>query len=284
MNNSRTKLYMSISLTALLIIQVVLFFLFKNDGWDGMVIILLIMVLLAIFAVVINIVAIRRTENRVKNLPKDYRSFYMDASEAIGMSSMKKLDKRANIDMILEILEHANEDNRTLSSVIGNDSAAYLQNFINASGGQLTPLYLFGYSLSAFFLYLFMLKIYKVFRDGDGSLASLKSQPLDMGIVLTYALIAFIFLPWLLLALEASSKNQWHGLKKIWILLPFSIPMLLMIGLIFIDSPSLRVFLDKPLPIMSNIYLIGLSLCLTIVGFFIAQYAKKRNLRKSMND
>lgn len=284
MNNSgRMKLYMSIGLAVLLVVQIIIFFFLKPGTLGGVAIIFGIIILMAVIAVYFNYNSVKQAEKRVEYLPEDYRTFYIDATEAINLSSMKRRYKRDTRHMILEILEHASADGRSLEEVVGNDRDSYISAFITASGGSLTPLYLFGYSLASFVLYLLFMKAYKVFRDGGNPLDNLATETLDVGIVLTYALIGFIFLPWLLIVMQKAAKNQWSGLKRLLIILPLSIPLGLMMMLIFVDSPALRTFLDQPLPLLSNPWQLLLGILVGVLSLVIISYARKRQLRRALD-
>ncbi len=244
-------------------------------------VIAILVVLLAAIAVTVSYLNMKRIEHRVSELPEEYRRFYIDANEAIGLSSMKRSSKKYTMEMILEILEHANSDGRSISDVVGPDSEAFLNGFIQASGGQLSPLYLFGYALGNFVIYILFIKVYKVARNGSFNPTNISTETLDIGIVLTYALIAFIFLPWLLVVMQRAASRQWNGLKRIWIVLPFIIPAGLMALLIFIDTPALRRFLDQPLPLLTTLPSIIIGILLVPLSFLISGYARKRQLKKT---
>lgn len=282
-SSGRMKLYMSMGLAIFLMVQLIVFWAVQ-PGKTGMVLIVFgTTVLLAVGAVSANWYAMKRIQQRVAQLPEAFRTFYIDANEAIALTSIKKIYKKDTMDMILEILEHANQEGRTLESITGGDSESFITGFVTASGGRLTPLYLFGYSLTAFMLYLFTIKLYKVFRHGTGTLEDIQLQTLDVGIVLTYALIGFVFMPWIFVVMQKAASNQWQGLKRFWVVLPLSIPLGLMALLIFIEPPALRTFLDRPLPIMGSPILMVLCLLITIAGWLIAAYARRRELQRSLN-
>ncbi len=284
MNSGRMKLYFSGGLALVLLVQVVLFIWFSESLQTGLSLVLSIMVVLALVAVYANYRSVKRTEEKAKSLSKDYRDFFVNAGEAIGSSSMKRGDKRDTMDLILEILLHAHEDGRGLEDVVGSDPSGYINNFIEASGGRLTPLYLIGLSTTSFFLYLLMIKAYKVFRDGNGTFDSIGIETLDVGIVATYFIIAFVFLPWLLLMLQKASKEQWSGLKRLIVVLPLSIPLALMAILIFVENKTLRQLMDRPLPIMENIWLIIISGLLALGGIVLIKYSRKVELKKILKD
>ncbi len=284
MNSGRMKVYLSSGLALVLLVQVVLFFLINDKFRLGVSIILSIMVALALLNVYFNYQSVRKSEEKVKSLSDEYRNFYLNADEAVKSSSMKKWDKKNTMDMILEILLHAYEDGRRLEDLIGSDSSAYINNFIQASGGRFTPLYMFGLSTTSFFLYLLLIKAYKVVRQGEVSLKSISIETLDVGIVVIYFIIAFMFMPWLLLVLQKASLEQWSGFKKLLIFLPLSIPILLILVLIIVDNQSLRVVLDTPLPIMGNIWLILICIFLALAGIGMVKYSRKLELRKLLKD
>ncbi len=282
-NNGHMKLTMSIGLALLLVVQTFFFLRLKPDIPASVGLLLGLIILLALVAVFFSYWRMKKVEKRVDGLPQDYRNFYIDANEAIGLSSMKHAFKKDTMDMILEILEHAHAEKRPLADVIGNDASSYIGGFISASGGAMTPMYLFGYSSATFILYLLMIKAYKVFQSGGGRMEDLSQQTLDMGIVLTYGLIAFIFFPWVLITMQKAAKNQWSGFRRLWILVPFIIPIGLMSLLIFIENPGFRSFMDRPLPIFSNIWFIIAGILMAVSGFILSNYSRKRAFRRTLN-
>ena len=118
-NSGRMKLYMSIGLAIMLVIQMIVFMFLRPDTLNMVLVLFGLIVMIGIFAILMNYYHLKKTEERVQDLPADYKSFYIDANEAIGLSSMKRGNKNDTMLMILEILEHANEDNRNLVDVIG---------------------------------------------------------------------------------------------------------------------------------------------------------------------
>lgn len=279
----KMKMFLTLGLTLILIVQVVMFLLLKPEASYALPFFYII-VGLALLALLMNYLNLKKVEKRVKALPKDYKNFYVNANEVIAMSTMHRSQKKFTIDMILEILEHAHQDGRKLEDLVKNNPKGFIEGFVNASGGKLSYLYLLGYSTMIFVLYLFLLKGYNVFRNGDGRLADLATQPLDLGIVITYVLIAFVFFPWLLISLQKAAANQSTGLSRLKILLPLTLPIGLMAGLIVIRAPWLRTFLDQPMPIMNNVWLILFWFVVGLGGYALTRYVKRKQIRKSLMD
>jgi hypothetical protein len=155
-----------------------------------------------------------------------------------------------------------------------------MSGFIEASGGKMTPLYLFAYSGFLFIIYLLFIKLYKVVKPGDFSMKLIETQTLDVGIVLLYGLLAFIFFPWMMYTINKAAKEQWQGLKRILLIIPFSIPIGLILLLIVFDNPSFIEFIDKPLPIFTSVYSIGVGVLLAVGCLILMKYAQKRQLKK----
>ena len=128
-SSGRMKLFMLFGLCVLLVIQIAVYVLFRQGSLNVVVLLFGIIVLLAVIAVIANYYNLKKSEERVTSLPEDYRQFYIDANEAIALSSMKKVYKKDTMSMILEILEHANGDHRSLDDVIGENKDQYIEGF-----------------------------------------------------------------------------------------------------------------------------------------------------------
>lgn len=268
MKNGKSRLLMLSGLSAIAIVLSLLFLLFAGNIPSSIWLLIATVLGLSIAAVVISYSKLKESTQRIKHLPKDYQETLLSAEEYIGLTSLGRLEKRNIYFMIVEIFEHAALDHRDVNDVINHDLAAYLQPFLESSGSKTGFLYWLGYSSSLFVSYLLLMKVYKVLRPGNFTLDLLKTETLDLGITLSYALIAFIFFPWLMLTLQASTKHQWKGVKRLLILLPLIIPFGLLIMLIAIDTPALRSFLDYPTPIFTSPFSMALGL-LVLAGSLI---------------
>lgn len=278
------KLYMSIGLAVLLFAQIILFLMLKPEASGMIVVIFGLIMVMAVIAVYANYMQLKRIEKRVAELPKDYRDFYVDANEAVGISSMSRGNKKNIMAMILEILEHSYLDGKPLSDVVGDNQGDYIKGFIRASGGSMSLLYLFGYGLCNFMIYLFFMKVYMVVKAGGVSLEILRERTLDVGIVFAYAFIAFIFLPWLLMVMQKAAAENWSGGKRLWILVPFSIPLVIMSLLIFIENDSWRKFLDQPLPIFSSYGSIMVAILVFGCSLGLCALARHLQIKKQLSE
>lgn len=269
------KLYMSVGLSVLIIILTLVLLAISKEA--AVISILLSMViLLAIMAVFINYLALKKLRRAVDNLPDSYQEVYVDAQEVIALSSISTQEKKELKEMVLEIFEHAALDQRDVNDVIGNDLKGFLDPFIRTAGGQTSFLYLFAYGGFLFMAYLIAMKLYKVIRPGF-AMENFKTETLDLGITMTYFLIAFIFFPWLILTLKKAANEQWTGLKRLRTLMPFIIPIGLMFFLITIRVPSLVKIIDLQVPIFSSVYLLMLGVLIGMGFFILMIYAKHKN-------
>lgn len=273
------KLFMSIGLALLVIILGYVFSVITHG--KGLWILFSVIVLLAMIAVAVNFMSIKLLKGKLNNLPDPYKKVYMDAQEAVGLSSMSKLQKKEVNEMILEIFEHASLDQRDINDVIDHNLEAYVNQFINIAGGKPSFLYMFSYSSFLFVIYLIFIKLYKVIRPGF-DLDNFKTETLDFGITATYALIAFIFFPWLMMIMKKASIERWNNKKRLLILLPFIIPFGLMALLILVRIPEVVDILDMAVPMFSSIYSFFIGV-LAAVGFFILmKYAQRKQMKKSI--
>ena len=181
--------------------------------------------------------------------------------------------------MILEIFEHADLGKRDVNEVIGNDINEYVNGFIKESPNKKNAIYVTSYSIFLFIVFLLFLKIYKVSRDGF-SLDNFETEVLDVGIVLSYAIISFIFYPLLMFLITKSIKENWQGPKRLIAGIPTIIPVAIFASLIFIDNDNLRNFLDQELPIFTSIstFIVGILLCVITlsISYFSHIFTKKK--------
>lgn len=273
------KLFMSIGLAVLVIVLGYVFSVITHG--KGIWILFSIIVLLAMIAVAVNFMSLKLLKGKLNKLPEPYKKVYMDAQEAIGLSSMSKLQKKEVNEMILEIFEHAALDQRDINDVIDHNLEVYVNQFITIAGGKPSFLYMFSYSSFLFVIYLILIKLYKVIRPGF-DLDNFKTETLDFGITATYALIAFVFFPWLMMTLKKASLERWSNKKRFLILLPFSVPFGLMALLILVRIPEVIDILDIAVPMFSSVYLFFIGV-LSAIGFYLLmKYAQKKQMRKSL--
>ena len=274
MNNiGRNKLFMSIGITVLLIIQILVFIRLKPGSRGVIGLLFGIIILLAVIAVAVNYSKIKQMEDRVGNLPKSYRDAYIDANEVIATGASPRSEKIRVMDMVLEIFEHANLENRNIDDVIGGNLETFLAGFLEETKGKSSALYLFSYSTVLFIGYLLLMKVYKVVRTGGISIEKLKTENLDVGLVVTYAIIAYAFFPWLNLTIQKAAREQWKGVKRLIILIPFILPFGLVSMLILVDSPGFMRIIDTPVPIFSTIPSIAIGLLMLAGSVYLMRYS-----------
>lgn len=278
MKYGKYRLFMSIGLTILLILSAVLIITLGPQMNSGLWYLYSLIVLLSIGASIFIFTKVKRTEKRINRLPAEYVKMYMDAQELIGLSSMNQTMKKETSAMILEIFEHASQENRNVYEVIGGNLDEYMKEFLKASGGEPTVLYWFSYSSLLFTGYLLFIKLYKVIRVGGFNLSSFETETLDLGVTITYAIISFVFFPLLMITLKKAAKEQWNGLKSILTLVPFIIPVGLL-ALLMNGNETFHEFVDQPFPIFSNIYTFILGIVVFIGFGFLMKYAQKKQLR-----
>lgn len=271
----KNKLFMSIGLTVLLIITLLVLIGSKPQARGMLLIFSGVIITMSLIAVYAAYRQVSHIKARITNLPESYQSVYLDAHELVGTYGILKRDKQEIMSMILEIFEHASLDNRQVDEVVGNDLAVFIDGFIAETGKGHTGWYLLSYATSLFIGYLLFMKAYKVVRTGHISMSMLQSETLDFGLVITYGLISYLFFPWLLLIIQRSAKYQWKGIKRIQILLPFVIPIGLMMGLILINDPALIKIIEYPLPLFTNLWSVGIGILLFIGSLWISRLQKK---------
>ncbi len=275
----KNKLFMTIGLCVLLMIQMVVFIIFKRDAGIALWSMFSLIVLMALGAVLFSYMNLKALKERVSSLPVTYQDVYLDAQEIIGLSSMSKGMKTDTKAAVLEIFEHAAIDNRDVEDVIDNNLKTFMNGFLDAADGQYSIKYLMSYSILLFVGYILMMKLYKITRIGF-SFAAIQTEKLDVGIVFTYALIAFIFFPWLMLIMKHASINRWSGLKRIWIMVPFIIPVGLLGILIGVDTPELRAILDAEMPIFDSAFKLMIGFVVVIASIVMMKWSRKIHLRE----
>lgn len=223
----------------MLIIQAVVFMIFKPEMAVGVLMLFGLIVLLGLVAVVMSYKSLKDTQSRVKDLSSKFKEAYIDANELVGMSTMPKADKKETMLMILEIFESADNDQRTVDDVTKGDFEAFMQGgFVVATGGKMSMTYIFAYSTMMYIAYILFMKLYKVVRPGGDFLYNIESEILDFGIIAVYGIIAFVFLPWVLWVMNKATRERWSGFKKVWVVVPFALPIILMMAMILITDSA----------------------------------------------
>jgi len=274
----RYKLYMSLGLSVLLIVLMAIFVIAKPDAGFVLWSMFGLIILLSIIAVAVNYSKLSDLKNRTETLPEAYQIVYIDAQEMIGLSAMSKTMKYETKQAVLEIFEHAVLDDRDVDEVIGGNLKSFMNGFIEAAGGQYSLLYLFSYSGVLFVGYLLLMKVYKLIRDGF-EVSNFKTENLDLGIVFTYALISFVFFPWMMITMKKASSEQWAGIKRSLILLPFVIPVGLMSLLIGVENERLRSILDYELPLFNSPVAFSVGIIVLLGLVLLMRYSQKVELK-----
>jgi DNA-binding ferritin-like protein (Dps family) len=282
LTTGKMKLFMLLGLTILFLVQALVFILIRPD-WNPMLwIIFSMIIVMALAGSLFSFVFLRRTEKRLQGLPEDYVQVFMNAKEAIALNPMSKAMKSEIQGMILEIFEHAAKADREVDEVIGGNLDTFLKGFIQAAGKPRTLTYWLSMSSALFIGYLLFMKLYKVLRHGS-DLGAFSTEVLDLGITLTYALISFTFFPWLMMIIRKAAKEQWQGLKRVLIMLPFIIPFSLMGILIGVDNPGLRAFLDQPIVLFPNIIVYSFGIMLFIVSLLFMKLSLSVQIKRDMD-
>jgi len=272
----KNKLLLTIGTAGLVIVTSLVLLIAAPAARPALLTLSCVIILLALLAVAVAYAKYKSVEARVKKLPGDYRTAYLNAHELLGTYEMSGADRQNILAMILEIFEHAHLDGRTAEEVIGGDLASFVDRFANETGRAHTPGYLISYSSSLFLAFLLFLKAYKVLRTGTVSLAALRSETLDVGIVVTYFIISYGFFPWLILSVRRSAREQWQGAQRLKILLPMLIPVGLMASLILIDSPAWRAVIDRPFPIFTSPLALALGIVLLIAAILLTRFFRRK--------
>ncbi|WP_304943676.1 DUF1048 domain-containing protein [Vallitalea guaymasensis] len=279
-NNSRNKIFITVGFTILLVIQMLIFLTVKGFESASLMVLFIAIILLAFIAIGISTIDLKQTKERVKNLPEEYKKVYLDANEIITMSTMTKGQKRDTMVMVLEIFEHAAIEKRNVYEVIGNDLRGYLNEFIEVSGGRTTPLYLIGYSTFSFVAYLIAMKLYLLSKNSEWSLEGLKANPLNLGIIVVYAVIAYVFMPLNLIIMQKAANEQWVGIKRGLILIPFAIPIGLIAAMMLIRDPNMKAIVDMNVPIFTSVISIFIGAVVLFISFLLMKIGRKLKYQK----
>ncbi|MDC0559107.1 DUF1048 domain-containing protein [Candidatus Izimaplasma bacterium] len=283
MVNGKNKMWLMISFVVLLLILLVVFLIVGGPLGSVMWIIFGIIIANAVVVILISYLYSKKTGERIKGLSKPYQDTYILATNLVNVGITKNMERKEILAMILEIFEHADIAGRSVDEVIGNDINGYIQNFIEESKHKFNLLFVMTYSMFLYVCFLLFFKSYKVFRPGDFTIDKFKTETLDVGIVLMYTVISFVFYPLLMYVINQIAKNNLQGYKKLVIVIPASIPILLVGVLMFIRNESFRNFLDQPFVIFPNLFTFILGIVLGVVILFLMKYSyilKKKKMLK----
>lgn len=279
--SGKYKLVVSIGLSILLIIQGIILMVIKPDALGFLWLFSIILIGIAIISVAVNYRHFVHNRSKLAHLNTAYRDLYMDAVEAIGLSSMSRTMKKEIAGSVLEIFEIASAENKSPEAVTGGDLKAFLKPFLDVAGAQFSFLYFMIYGFQLFIAYMLMMKTYKVLREGF-AFSRFETETLDLGITFTYLLIAFVFFPALMLLMKKAAAEQWRGIKYAVVWSPFLIPIGLMCFLIFVRNDTIRAFLDQPIPMFGSLSLFILGLCVFGLTFLIKHFIQRHNLRRAL--
>ncbi|MCH4886113.1 DUF1048 domain-containing protein [Acidaminobacter sp. JC074] len=275
----KSRVVMTILLSVLLIVQMLVFMVNKKESNMAIFLMFGLIVLLALISVFMSIYKLKELKDRISSLPESYKAVYVDAQESIDLSNLSSGMKQDIKTAVLEIFEHASMDQRDVESVIDGDLNKFLEPFISAGGGNFSILYLMAYSLSLFVGYIILMKVYKMTKIGF-SLEAIESSTLDFGIVISYAIIAFVFFPWLMYLMRKASVERWSNVKRLWIICPVLLPIGILFVLIGVENDALRAFLDKELSLLDS----PLKLLSAIVIFLLSLYLVKLSRKKQITN
>ncbi len=233
-----------------------------------------ILVINVVVVIVVGYTYIKITRKRIEKLPDAYKEMYFNAVDLISVRSSNYTVKKEIQDMVLEIFEHASLEERDVNEVIQGNLNDYIEQFFVDSGEKNFYLYMILNSTFLLTLFLLFMKTYKVLRYGEFNADTFKTETLDLGITLTYVIISFVFYPLLMITIKHTAEKNLTGAKRLIVVFPMLIPILLMVGLITIRTEAFLNFVDTPFILFGNIvtYIIGIVIC--IVFFILAKHTK----------
>lgn len=279
-SRGKNKLVILTVLGIIFLLQVILYLILStNIRWTELTLLILIL-LIAVIGVIYSLKALRKTEKRVISLPQSYQEIYLRADEIIALSGMKRNQKKETMNYILEIFEDAYINNRDVNEVIGSNLEQFVQGFIEVSGGVETVPYLLSYSTFLYVIYLLFMKLYMVVK-GSGPIEDiLRNETLDLGIILMYAIISYIFFPLMYVMVRRSARKGWTGLKRGLVAIPLVIPILLVVIMMFVKKPQFRAFIDNPIHIFSSYFTVLLGILIVIISFILMKFLQNRAIKK----
>lgn len=279
-SRGKNKLVILTVLGIIFLLQVILYLILStNIRWTELTLLILIL-LIAVIGVIYSLKALRKTEKRVISLPQSYQEIYLRADEIIALSGMKRNQKKETMNYILEIFEDASINTRDVNEVIGSNLEQFVQGFIEVSGGVETVPYLLSYSTFLYVIYLLFMKLYMVVK-GSGPIEDiLRNETLDLGIILMYAIISYIFFPLMYVMVRRSARKGWTGLKRGLVAVPLVIPILLVVIMMFVKNPQFRAFIDNPIHIFSSYFTVLLGILIVIISFILMKFLQNRAIKK----
>lgn len=275
MSGNKQKVIIMSSLFISLIILLVIFMISNNNASSGVWIIYAMIIAINSFALGSALFASRVLHRKIVSLPKSYQDVYMNVQDLVTLHTKSWKTRREIQNIILEVFEHAALEERDVNEVINNDIEQFVKEYLVDSTETFSIRYILLYSTSLYLFFILLMKLYKVLRADTISIDNFKNEPLDVGITLTYLIISYVFYPLLMYTVHYSAKKQLDSYKKFIVVIPMLIPILLMFGLIFIDNPGLREFLDTPTAIFSSLFTFILGIVLFIVCTVFTVYSKE---------
>lgn len=277
MNYQRNnKFFILIGLTLLLLITSIVLITIDVETRGVLIIFLPMIIIMVLISVFLSVLQINKIKEHIANLPENYKSAYLDANELLVSYGLLKVDKQEIMNMILEIFEHSSLEGRDVDEVIGKDISSFVEGFITEAGKTNLLLSLFGYSTALFIGYLLLIKAYEVIRSGTISLKTLQSGSFDLGLLVTYFIIAYICVPWLILSIQRSTKYKWRGVKRMRILIPVFIPIGIFACLVLSNDLGIVKITEMPIHLFTNIWSVGIGILLLISSLFLTRIQKKQ--------
>lgn len=195
----------------------------------------------------------RGIRKKSAGLSEVYRKAYLEAEEIIEASILRRGQKKAVSEMVLEIFACADRDGRKPEDVYGGEVSGLVNGFIEEIGIQKSAFALLIQSAGFFLGFLLVIEGYKLIKIGSLGTEAFQSASLDVGIVLLYALVSFLFIPFLRITLQAAFSRRWKGLKWGLLLIPTLVPLGLVALLIKIEDQAVRFILDAPLHLFRGV-------------------------------
>lgn len=270
----KNKLLIAIGLTVLLIIMSIILYIYKIEARGTLAIFFPILIVMALLGVLLSSKQVKRIERRINNLPTGYQSVYFNIHELLGTYGMLRGDKEEIMNMILEIFEHSYIEGRSVEDVIGKDIDTFVKGFVDETGKSDLFWGLLGHSTTLFIGYLLLIKAYEVIRTGEISMKTLESETFDFGLLITYFIISYICVPWLIIVIQRSTRYQWHGAKRILILIPVLVSASLFAGLILIDDPKIVNLITQPVHLFTNFSSIIVGILIMIGSIYLTKIKK----------
>jgi len=247
----------------------------------GIYIIAGLVIVVNILAIVMTMAKARKKRNSsIGLLEGDYLENYDICDEIVRLSNVQIRDKKAIMTMVLEIFAIAQEENKTIELVTGGNVETFINNFINEYGGKRSVFYNIYYGGMIYIMYLFFMKTYMFLKYNEFNLEGFMIAKLDLGIVVFYAIVAFVFFPLLMYAYKISAIKNYTGIKRGVILLPFIIPFGLVAYMILSHGSEYSQWRDIEVSVFGDAWSIMLGIILIIALPLLMKFEQKRNIRK----